>query len=197
MHGRNKYRWLTFVQSSPLQWIDEQSSFPNQLAKADKQLCAVRQGSWGWIYWTIKLRLRHHHSPSFEVDGKPQGSILRCRCHCLSFKISQSNKIFFFDEWQSNSWEQSELFERQINSDTISRSFSVLSQVNRTAKLDLLDWLSNGNVDENLTSTCASWQWSSMQRLLIYWYMLAQMIELRQAICIITLRPSSFTRYSR
>ena len=106
----------------------------------------------------------------------------------LSFKISQSNKILSIDEWQSNSWEQIELFERQIKSDAITILFLVLSEVNRTAKLNLLDWLSNGNVDENLTSTCATWQWS-MQRLLIYWYLLDQMIELRQAICIITQAP--------
>ena len=106
----------------------------------------------------------------------------------LSFKISQSNKILSIDEWQSNSWEQIELFESQIKSDAITILFLVLSEVNRTAKLNLLDWLSNGNVDENLTSTCATWQWS-MQRLLIYWYLLDQMIELRQAICIITQAP--------
>ena len=78
---RSQRNFGRFTPSSFLHsWINGPA---NQLAKADKQLCAVRQGSLGWIYWTIKLRLRHHHSLSFEVDGKLQGSILRCRCHCL------------------------------------------------------------------------------------------------------------------
>ena len=48
----------------------------------------------------------------------------------LSFKISQLDKIVSINEWQSNSWEQMELFEHQINSDAlpIRISFSVPSQ---------------------------------------------------------------------
>ena len=92
----------------------------------------------------------------------------------LSFKISQLDKIVSIDGWQSNSWEQMELFEHQINSDAlpIRISFPVPSQVNLTAKPALLDWPSNENVDENLTSTCATWQRFLMQRLLIYWQLL-------------------------
>ena len=49
-----------------------------------------------------------------------------------------------------NSLDKTQPFERQIN------LFSVQSQVNLTAKLDLLDWPQNKTGEQNLTSTCAA-----------------------------------------